>query len=61
MYKINSNLVDYNIDTLKSSIKFSREKDNMFLGINASVYETLKDSYNDKYEFILPEITFDNN
>ena len=61
LYKINSNLVDYNIDTLKSSIKFSHEKEDMFLGINASVYETLKDTYNDKYEFILPEITFDKN
>ena len=61
LYKIKSNLVDYNIDTLKSSIKFSREKEDMFLGMNASVYETLKDSYDDKYEFILPEITFDKN
>ncbi len=61
LYKIKSNLVDYNIDTLKSSIEFSREKEDMFLGINASVYETLKDTYDDKYEFIFPEITFDKN
>ena len=61
LYKIKSNLVDYNIDTLKSSIKFSHEKKDMFLGMNASIYETLKDSYEDKHEFILPEITFDKN
>ena len=35
--------MDYNIDTLKSSIKFSHEKEDMFLGMNASIYETLKD------------------
>ena len=33
----------------------------MFIGYNASVYETLKDNYNDKYEYILPEITLDKN
>ena len=61
LYKIKSNLVDYNIDTLNSSIKFSHEKEDMFLGMNASIYETLKDTYEDKYEFIFPEITFDKN
>ena len=32
-----------------------------FLVLKASVYETLKDNYNDKYEYILPEIIFDKN
>ena len=31
-------------------------KDNdIFLGFNASVFETLKENYDDKYEYILPE------
>ena len=29
--------------------------------MNASIYETLKDNYTDKYEYIAPEITFDKN
>ena len=29
--------------------------------MNASIYETLKDSYNDKYEYIFPELIFDKN
>ena len=33
----------------------------IFFGLNASLYETLKEDYNDKYEFILPEITIDKN
>ena len=33
----------------------------MFFGLNASVFETLKESYEDKYEYILPEITIDKN
>ena len=61
LYKIKSNLVDYNKDTLESSINFSHENENLFFGLNASVYETLKEDYNDKYEFIIPEITLDKN
>ena len=61
LYKIKSNLVDYNNDTLESSINYTHEKDDLFLGIDASVYETLKDDYDDKYEYILPEITLNKN
>ena len=61
LYKIKSELVDYNADTLESSLDFVHQEDDMFLGFNASIYETLKDSYNDKYEFILPEVTIDKN
>ena len=32
-----------------------------FLGLNSSIYETLKEGYNDKYEYVLPEINFDTN
>ncbi len=61
LYQIQSNLVDYNTTNLESSIDFTHEKDDLFLGLNARVYESLKESYNDKYEFILPEITLDKN
>ena len=33
----------------------------LFFGLNASIYETLKENFNDKYEYILPEITLDKN
>ena len=61
LYKIKSNLVDYNKDTLESVLNFTHESDDIFFGLNASVYETLKENYEDKYEFILPEITLDKN
>ena len=61
LYKIKSNLVDYNIDTLESHINFTHEKDDLFFGLNASIFETLKENYEDKYEYILPEITIDKN
>ncbi len=61
LYKIDSNLVNYNTETLENSINFSQERENLFFGINASVYETLTSSYEDKYEYILPELTLDRN
>ena len=61
LYKIKSNLVDYNNETLESSLNFTHEKEDTFFGLNASVYETLKSDYNDKYEYIFPEITLDKN
>ena len=61
LYKIESNLVDYNKDTLENSINFTQERENLFFGMNASVYESLKSNYEDKYEYILPELTLDKN
>ena len=61
MYKVKTDLVEYETDTLENSINFTREDDDIFLGFKASAYETLKDDYNDKYEYILPEIVFDKN
>ena len=59
LYKIDSNLIDYNVETLENSIKFTQERDNLFFGFNASVFETLKDNHEDKYEYIFPELTLD--
>ena len=59
LYKIESNLVDYNNETLENSINFTHQKDGLFFGFEASIYETLKENYSDKYEYILPELTFD--
>ncbi len=59
LYKIKSDLIDYHTSTLENSLSFTTETDDLFLGLNASVYETLNDSYNDKYEYILPDITVD--
>ena len=57
LYKIKSNLASYEVDTLESSINYSHQNDDIFIGFNASLYETLKENYNDKYEYILPNIT----
>ena len=46
---------------MESHINFTHEKDDLFFGLNASVFETLKETYEDKYEYILQEITLDKN
>jgi LPS-assembly protein len=61
LYKIKSNIVDFNNNTLENSLSFTHENEDLFFGLNANIYETLKDDYNDKYEYILPEITLDKN
>jgi LPS-assembly protein len=61
LYKIKSNLIDYNKNTLENSIDITHENEDLFIGFHSSIYETLNESYEDKYEYILPEITLDKN
>ena len=61
LYKINSSLIGSEMDTLENSLNFTHENDDLFFGFEASSYETLKDNYNDKYEYILPDIVVDKN
>jgi LPS-assembly protein len=61
LYRIKSNLVDYEKDNLESTLSFSHEDKDLFVGLDASVYESLKETYNDKYEYILPELTVEKN
>ncbi len=61
LYKIDTNLADYQIDTLENSLNYTHQDDDFFLGFKASSYETLKADYNDKYEYILPDIVLAKN
>ena len=61
LYKIKSNLVSYETEVLENSLNFTHDSDDVFFGINASIYETLKGNYNDKYEYILPDIILNKN
>ena len=54
-------MVDKEIEALENSIDFTHEDEKTFFGLNASVFETLNENYNDKYEYIFPEITLDRN
>ena len=64
LYRIESALIDnYQINSLKNSINYeyyNNEKDQLF-NIRSSVFTDISDDYNDKYEYILPEINFNKN
>ena len=61
LYKLDSDLVDYNQNYLENSFNYSRSANDYFLSVDASIFETLNETYNDKYEYILPEILYDKN
>ncbi len=61
LYKLKSDLIDYNKQTLENSIDYSFENDDLFFGFNTSIYETLKEDYDDKYEYIYPDLTINKN
>ena len=61
LYKIETNLVEYEKDILENSLNFTHENEDLFFGLNASIYENLKENYNDKYEYILPDVVLSKN
>ena len=64
MYRIKSNLVDnYEISTLENYVNYNYfdDEQDLFLDLRASIYTNLSDTYNDKYEYILPEVNLNKN
>ncbi len=63
LYRVESELVDYETNTLENFVNFDHYNDekDFFLAFKSSMYRNLSDTYNDKYEFILPDINFNKN
>ena len=63
LYKVESNLVNYETETLENNLDFSHYNDNqnLFASFKTSVFTTLAEGYNDKYEYILPELNLNKN
>jgi len=61
LYKIKSDLVDYNTEILENSLEYTYLNDDLFFGFNSKIFEKLNKNYDDKYEYILPEITLNKN
>ena len=59
LYKIESNLVEYGTNTLENSFIFNHfeEEENLSLNFQTRIYRNLTDSYNDKYEYIFPDLS----
>ena len=63
LYRIKSDLVDYETNTLENFVNFNHYNDekDLFISVRSSIYRNLTESYNDKYEFILPELNLNKN
>lgn len=61
LYRIKTDLVDYNQDILENYLDFSHSNEDLFFSSNFTIYENLKENYNDKYEYIFPDISVDKN
>ena len=63
LYRIKSDLIDYETNTLENFVNFNHYNDekDLFISVRSSIYRNLTESYNDKYEFILPELNLNKN
>tara|TARA_X000001036_G_scaffold340216_1_gene319456 strand:- start:1077 stop:3476 length:2400 start_codon:yes stop_codon:yes gene_type:complete len=60
-YKIQTDLVNSDENILENYLKFNSTGENDFFGIEASVFESLKNDNSEKYEYILPSATYSKN
>ena len=61
VHDIDTALVDSSDTDLENEISYKFSKDNMYFDITANVYENLREDKNsDKYEYILPDISYGN-
>ena len=59
VHGINTNLVESENTTLENVIKYNFSKPDMYIDINASIFEDLREKKSsDRYEYVLPNITF---
>jgi LPS-assembly protein len=61
VYKIKTDLAEYEVNKLENAIEFSHSNEDLLFDINAFMYENLEEGYNDKYEYILPNISLAKN
>jgi len=57
-HDINTALVNSEIDVLENEFNYNFSRNNMFIDINANVYETLGEKHSDRYEYILPNVMY---
>ena len=61
VHEIDTELVDYTTNILSTSINYEFQDDEHYLGLSASVYEDLKKNDRTRYEYILPNLSYEKN
>ena len=60
-YKIQTDLINSDENILENYLKFNSSGEDDFIGIEATVFESLKKDTSEKYEYILPSATYSKN
>ena len=58
IHDINTELVNAENTDLENEITYSYSKEDMYLSVQGSVYENLREKTNSRYEYILPNVLF---
>ena len=59
--KLQTSLVDYLDNTIKNSVDYNYQKEDLFFNTRIAAYEDLSSTGNKKYEFIYPEASLEKN
>ena len=61
VHEINTELVDYEKSILTTNLNYEFQDDTNFIGFSASMYEDLKKTDRSRYEYVLPNLSFERN
>ena len=61
VHEINTDLVDYEKNILTTNLNYEFQDDTNFFGLSASMYEDLKKTDRSRYEYVLPNLSFERN
>ena len=59
VHEINTELVDYEESILTTNLNYEFQDEKTFFGLSANLYEDLKKTDRSKYEYLLPNVSFD--
>ena len=61
VHELTSELVDYNQNILTNNINYEYQDEDNYWGLSATMYENLKKQDRSRYEYILPNLSFERN
>ena len=61
VHEITTELADHNQNILTNNLNYEFQDDQKYLGLSATMYEDLKKTDRSRYEYILPNISFERN
>ncbi len=60
-YKVETNLVDFRKDIFENYFSFNSSGEEDFFGVEAQAFRDLRESKTDRYEYVIPSVTYSKN